>query len=60
MKLHLVKEELCEMDNCYPYWIEPMYLEGQELEEKLRDYLTRFVAGTLDPEFGFKAEEAHE
>lgn len=50
MKLHLVKEELCEMDNCYPYRMEPMYLEGQELEEKLRDYLTRFVAGTLDPD----------
>lgn len=50
MKLHLVKNNFSTMEYYYPYRIGRMDLEGQELAERLRDYLTRFVAGTLDPD----------
>lgn len=50
MKLHLMKNILSTMEYNYPYRIINVDAKGLELEEQLRDCLTRFVVGTLDPD----------
>ncbi len=50
MKIQLIKEKINPIKISEQYQFDKMILEGDELKEKLNNYLSRFIIDTLDPD----------
>lgn len=54
MQYHLIRKIEGQVLGDSEIKVKPMLLEGNELEEKLSEYLEAFIEGTLDPELAGK------
>ncbi len=50
MKIQLIKNDIIPIQGSSQFTVERLLVEGQELVERLKDYLSRFIVGSLDPD----------